>query len=200
MKEFYVYSEKKIYKTIKEMFVGFEIHTISKEKILENNFINQNILLITESGFLEKVNKSFFLNNNIVIFHTKNKSTNNNNLSNLKFFNKHIYVNKFVDEVTTYFFSKSFNYGDIKILGEKIINKKTEKEIPLTPLEKNILIVLIDKEIIEKKSLLEIGLNIKKDTETKTLETHLTRIRNKLLKINSNLKILTKENKVFLMI
>jgi len=86
----------------------------------------------------------------------------------------------------------------IKVLGEKIINKKTEKEIFLTNLEKKILIMLIDKVKIEKNFLLEVVLNIKKETETKTLESHLTRIRSKLLKINSNLKILSKENKVFL--
>ena len=197
MKDFYFYSEKKIYKTIKEMFVGFKINTVSREKILKNNFSNQNIFLITEGSFLEHFNKSFFLNNNIVVLYTENKNI-NYNFPNVKFFNKHININKFIDEVTTSFVSNSFNYGDIKILGEKLINNKTEKEILLTNLEKNILILLIDKEKIEKNVLLEVGLKIKKNIETKTLDSHLTRIRNKLSKIDSNLKILSKENNVFL--
>ena len=36
MKEFLFYSEKKIYNTIKEMFVNFESHLISTEKIINN--------------------------------------------------------------------------------------------------------------------------------------------------------------------
>ena len=198
MKQFYLYSEKKIFKTIKEMFIDFEIHIVSRDKILKNNFINQNIFLITEGLFLKYLNKSFFLNNNIVIFYTENKNINKDKFINANFFNKHININKFIDEVTTSFVSNSFNYGDIKILGEKIINNKTEKEIFLTNLEKNILILLIDKEKIEKNVLLEVGLKIKKNIETKTLDSHLTRIRNKLSKIESNLKILSKENNVFL--
>ena len=198
MKQFYLYSEKKIFKTIKEMFIDFEIHIVSRDKILKNNFINQNIFLITEGLFLKYLNKSFFLNNNIVIFYTENKNINKDKFINANFFNKHININKFIDEVTTSFVSNSFNYGDIKILGEKIINNKTEKEIFLTNLEKNILILLIDKEKIEKNVLLEVGLKIKKNIETKTLDSHLTRIRNKLSKIDSNLKILSKGSNVFL--
>ena len=48
MKEVYFYSEKKINNIINEMFIGFEIHTISIDKIKKNNFTNQNIFLITE--------------------------------------------------------------------------------------------------------------------------------------------------------
>jgi len=41
-------------------------------------------------------------------------------------------------------------------------------------------------------------LKIKKEIETKTVESHLTRIRNKLSKINSKLKIISKGKKIFL--
>lgn len=198
MKEFYLYSENKIYKTINEMFGDYKINIVSKEKILKNNFTNQNILLVTKRGFLEYFNKSFFLSNNVVIFYTDNKNTNDDNFTNIKFFNKQININKFIDEVATFFVSNSYNYGDIKILGEKIINKKTKKETFLTNLEKKILILLINRGNVEKSFILEVALKIKKDTQTKTLESHLTRIRNKLSKINSDLKILSKGNKVFL--
>ena len=57
---------------------------------------------------------------------------------------------------------------------------------------------LINQKQIEKNFLLESILKIKKDTETKTIESHLTRIRNKLLKVDSELKIISKGGKVFL--
>ena len=198
MREFYFYSEKKIHKTIYEMFINFQIQSVSLEKIKENNFNNQNILLITSGGFLKNLNKSFFYKNNVVIFYETNKNFNNKIDYEARVFNKQININKFIDEVTTYFVGNLINYRDIKILGEKIINNKTGKEIFLTTLEKDILIYLIDHDHTKKGFLLENVLKIKKDTETKTIESHLTRIRNKLLKINSKLKIVSKDEKVFL--
>tara|TARA_B100001093_G_scaffold413121_1_gene402954 strand:- start:355 stop:957 length:603 start_codon:yes stop_codon:yes gene_type:complete len=198
MKEFYFYCEKKINNTINEMFIEFEVRSISAEKIKKNNFINQNILLIIEGDFIKNFNESFFINNNVVIIFEKNINFNNKNIFETKVFNKPINLNKFIDEVTTFFVEKSFNYQDIKIVGEKIINNETEKEIYLTALEKDIFILLIDQEQIERKFFLERILKIKKDTQTRTIETHFTRIRNKLSKIDSKLKIISKGDKVFL--
>ena len=198
MKEFYLYSEKRINKFLNEMFVGFKIHNTPLDKIKKNNFINQNILLIVSEVFEESLQRSFFKKNNVVIFYTTNNNPNRKNLHDIKTFNKHININKFIDEVTTFFAKNSIIYGDIKVQGEKIINNKTEKEIPLTPLEKDILTLLIERQEIEKNFLLECVLKIKKETETKTIESHLTRIRNKLSKINSKLKIISKGKKIFL--
>ena len=199
MREIQFYSEKKINNTINEIFIGFEIHTISAEKIKKKNFINQNILLVVGKEFLKDLNRSFFFNNRVVIFFETSNDFDNKIFFNAKVFNRNIYINKFMDEVTAFFVGNSFNYGDIKIVGEKIINNKSDKEIFLTTLEKDILIPLIDQKQIEKNFLLEDVLNIKKDTETKTIESHLTRIRNKLSKIDSKLKIVSKGGKVFLM-
>ena len=198
MKEFYLYSEKKINQLLKEMFVGFKVHNASLAALKKNNFINQNILLIVSEIFEESLQRSFFKKNNVVIFYTTNSNPNRKNLYDLKTFNKHININKFIDEVTTLFVKNSIIYGDIKVQGEKIINIKTEKETPLTPLEKDILTLLIERQEIEKNFLLEGVLKIKKEIETKTIESHLTRIRNKLSKINSKLKIISKGKKIFL--
>jgi len=198
MKEFYLYSEKNINHILNEMFINFEVHNISLATLKKDNFINQNIFLIVSEVFEEGFHKSFFYKNNVVIFYTTNNNPNRKILYDIKTFNNPINVNKFIDEVTTFFVKNSIIYGDIKIQGEKIINNKTEKETPLTPLEKDILTLLIDQQETEKNFLLESVLKIKKETETKTIESHLTRIRTKLLKINSKLKIISKENKIFL--
>ena len=198
MNEIYFYSEKKINNTINEMFIGFEVYNISAEKIKKINLINQNILLVVGREFLKNFDRSFFFNNRVVIFCETSKNFDNKIFFDAKIFNKHININKFIDEVTTSFAECSFNYEDIKIVGEKIINKKTEKDIFLTNLEKDILVLLIEYKQIEKNLLLEDVLKIKKDTKTKTIESHLTRIRNKLSRINSELKIVSRGNKIFL--
>ena len=113
-------------------------------------------------------------------------------------FSEHTHINKFIDEVTTFYASKPFIYKDIIIQGEKIINSKDEKGVFLTSLEKEILIMLFDGIKVEKKILLENVLKLKQDTETKTIDSHLTRIRKKLISINSQVVIISKENMVFL--
>lgn len=198
MKEFYLYSEKKINELLKEMFVDFKVHNASLAALKKNNFINQNILLIVSEIFEESLQRSFFKKNNVVIFYTTNNNPNRKTSYDLKTFNKHINVNKFIDEIATFFAKNSIIYGDIKVQGEKIINNKTKIEMPLTLLEKDILTLLIERQEIEKNFLLESVLKIKKETETKTIESHLTRIRNKLSKINSKLKIISKGKKIFL--
>lgn len=198
MKEIYFYSEKKINKTIEEMFIDFKIHTTSEEKIFKNDFMNQNILLFVSNEFIKNLSRSFFFNNRVIIFFETNKDFDNNIFFDAKVFNMHININKFIDEVRAFFTRNSFNYGDIKLVGEKIINNTAKKEIFLTALEKEILIPLIHRKKIEKNFLLEDVLKINKDTETKTIESHLTRIRNKLSKIDSKLKIISKSGKVFL--
>jgi len=198
MRSFYLYAERPVHKTIKEIFVGFEIKVISKEDIKKNNFINKNILFILNECLSINLNDSFFLKNNVVIFYLKQKNPNKKKHLGTKIFNGNININKFTDEVITFFVSKSFTCGDIKIWGEKIINLKDKKEFFLTPTEKNILTILFERKKIEKNLLLESALKLRQDTETKTIESHLTRIRKKLQSINSQIEIISKENVIYL--
>ena len=197
MKEFYFYSERPIHKTIEEIFVDFEIQNISKEAIKKSNLTNKNILLIIKENTSLELNE-FLLKNNTVIFFLKKNNFNKKKYFNTKVFYALTNIDKFKHEVITFFGSKPFLYKDIKISGEKIINLKNKKEAYLTRPEKEILILLFERKKIEKNFLLENVLNLRKDTKTKTLESHLTRIRKKLLSINSQLEIVLKENTVSL--
>ena len=199
MREFYFYSERPINNTIKEVFTDFKIHTLSKQAIKENNFTNKNILLILNEVLPITLNNLFFLKNNIVIFFLKNNNIITNKFFNIKIFEGHISINKFSDEVTTFFDSKMFVYEDIKIDGKKIINSKNKKEVFLTSSEKDILILLFERKRIEKNILLENVLRLRGDINTKTMESHLTRIRKKLLFIESDFEIILKDNIVFLL-
>ena len=199
MKEFfYLYSDSPIQNMIKEIFSNFEIHNTSIEVIKKNNFKNKNILLIVNENFFEELGESLFVDNNVVIFFSKQSSQKNNNFSNAKIFYGHTNINKFIDEVTNYFISRPIIFRCTEIRDDKIINIETGATAFLTTLEKDILLVLFKKTQIEKYYLLESVLKIRKDTETKTLESHLTRIRKKLFKINSQIEILSKDNKVFI--
>ena len=199
MREFYLYAERSLHNAVEEIFSDFKIHTVSIEVIKKNNYINKNILLFLNESIPSVLDDFFFLKNNIVIFFLKHNNQDNNKYLNTKIFDGPININKLKDEITTFFVSKSFIYEDIKIWGEKIINTKNQKEVFLTLPEKDILILLFERKKIEKKYLLENVLKLKIDTETKTIESHLTRIRKKLLRINSQIEIASKDNIVFLL-
>ena len=198
MKEFYLYAERPIIQIIKEIFIGFEIHTLIKEDIKKNKLINKNIFLVLNEDLTVDLNDILFLKNNVVIFFSNQKNIYKTERSNIKIFSGHTNINKLRDEITTFFLSKTYFFKDIKILEEKIINTKTDKEIFLTLAEKEILILLFERKKIDKNFLLENVLKLKKDTETKTIESHLTRIRKKLLSINSEIEIISKNNMIFL--
>ena len=200
MREFYLYTERPIHRTIKEMFVGFEIHTVSKEYIKKNKLINKNIFLILSKSLSLDLSEIFFLQNNVVILFLKQNNVNKSKYLNIKIFSGHININKLRDEVTTFFAAKTYVFKDIKILEEKLINTKTNKEVFLTSSEKDILILLFERKKIEKNFLLENVLKLRKDTETKTIESHLTRIRRKLQNINSKIEIISKDNTVYLVV
>ncbi len=200
MREFYFYTEIPINKTIEEIFIGFKIHTITRETIKKNTLTNKNILLVLNKGLQLNLNEFFFKKNNVVVFFLKQNIKEEKKYFNTKIFIGHTNINKFKDEVITFFVSNSFTFKDIKIKGEKLINLKSEKEVYLTSLEKNILILLFEKQKIEKKFFLENVLKLRKDIETKTIESHLTRIRKKLFTINSEIEIISKENTVFLVV
>ena len=197
MKEFYLYAEKRINKTIEEIFVDFEIQTISKEVIKKVSLINKNILLLINENVPSELYELLLKNNTVIFFLKKN------NFNKKKYFNTKVFygitnIDKFKHEVITFFGSKHFIFKDIKIWEEKIINSNDKKEVYLTPPEKEILILLFERKKIAKDFLLESVLNLRKDTKTKTLESHLTRIRKKLICINSEIEIILKENTVFL--
>jgi hypothetical protein len=117
MKKIYFYSEKKVNQTINEMFTGFKTQPTSAEEIKKNNFMNQNILLIVSREFLKNISRSFFFNNRVVIFCETSQEFNNKIFFDAKVFNRHININKFINETMAFFRENSFNYGDIKIVG-----------------------------------------------------------------------------------
>ena len=200
MREFYLYTERPIIRTIKEAFIGFKIYSISKQDLKKNKFTNKNIFLVLNECLPVDISEIFFLKNNVVIFFSKQNDINRREYLNVKIFSGQNNINKLRDEILTFFASKTFIYKNIKILEERIININTDKEAFLTPSEKDILILLFERKKIEKNFLLENVLKLRKDTETKTVESHLTRIRKKLLNINSQIEITSKDNMIFLII
>ena len=195
----YLHSKPSLTNIIKEIFFDFEVHSIVLDYSNCGEHINSNIIILDEHNVTKGFNESFFINNNVVVCLPK-KINNPDKTKHHKtrFFYSNINVKKFFDEVKTFFDSKTVIFKNNKILDEKIINIDSGLSSLLTPLEKQILIVLIEKKQINREYILESVLKINKNAETKTIESHLTRIRKKLQSINVQVEIISKEDMVLL--
>ena len=179
---------------IQNILFEYDTVLLSNDLVADPGFKNNNVIFILEEG-IKKINKSFFSNNNVLVFiSNKQKNFYKKEHSQIKFFNGPIKIKKFIDNIKPSFFATAIIFEDIKILELKIKNLNSDLSCKLTPLEKIILLEFIDKKTINREVFLTKVFNIKSNIETKTIESHLTRIRRKLSKIESRIKISSKED------
>ena len=103
-------------------------------------------------------------------------------------------IEEFIKSIERYnFFSNSF----LNITLDEssfLINIKNNKKTHLTDSEYKLLQCLFEKKIYEKEKLKVEILNFHNSLETKSLESHLSRIRRKLKNIDSKISIISVDN------
>ena len=200
MKEkIYIYSDIFSQDFIQNILFDYDIHVLSKEFFSDVNFKNYNVIFIIKDEAKSKIYQSFLLNNNVIILYSKKKSEfSEKKYNQTKIIYGPIKIKQFFDYVKTCFFFKTVSYNDIEISEQKIINLNLDLSCLLTPIETKIMFEFIEKKEIKRDYFLESIFNIKKNIETKTIESHLTRIRKKLLTIKSKTKISSREDTFYL--
>lgn len=182
-----------------EILSDYKIVPLTFDQLNNENFKNNNVILFGDTNLKKKIKKYFFLNNNSVFFiRDKKNQVEQPEPQNINFFYGQLPVKKFIDEIKTCFMAKKTVFKKIEIFGDEITNTSLGLSVLLTPLEKEILIFLFENKKIKKDYLLEKIIKIKKDIETKTAESHLTRIRGKIMKIKSKIQIKTKDDFFYL--
>ena len=145
---------------------------ISKErlsKILEN-INNQNSQVFAHKSLQDKVPPNYN-----VIFYPTNIST----------FQK--MIKKFRET--------NISFKDIYLSQDSfLINSNNQKKIYVTEKEFEIIKLFFKNKIIRKDFIQEKILNLQKTVDTKSLDSHLTRIRNKFLAIESGINISSVKN------
>tara|TARA_Y200000002_G_C22641427_1_gene647153 strand:- start:587 stop:1189 length:603 start_codon:yes stop_codon:yes gene_type:complete len=91
-------------------------------------------------------------------------------------------------------------FHDLSIVNEKLININNNSFCYLTSLELAILSYLIKDKGTSKNFIRENILNIRSSVESNSLESHLTRIRKKMNKIKTSVKIQSKSENLLLKI
>ena len=82
-------------------------------------------------------------------------------------------------------FNKNLFFGDLLIKGNYIENKNNKTRTYLTETQINILKILISGNKVKKEKIKKDILKITNSLDTKSLESHLSRIRKKLIEIES---------------
>ena len=195
----YLYANNYYQRLIREIFFEYDVLDLKIENLNDPNFRNKKVLFITSEKEIKIFDKNFFYYNSVVVFSQKKTSLPNVSFfKNTRFFLGPQNLKKFLDEVKNFFLSSPITFMDIKISNEVMTNTIFDETCQLTYLEKKILIELIDKKQLNRKYFLESILGLNKDTQTKTIESHLTRIRKKLLLIKSNIQITSKEDNFYI--
>tara|TARA_B100000989_G_scaffold203299_1_gene153876 strand:+ start:782 stop:1384 length:603 start_codon:yes stop_codon:yes gene_type:complete len=102
--------------------------------------------------------------------------------------------------IESFVYNLKLQFHDISIDNEKIINLNDNSVCYLTKIELEILKHLIRKKETSKNYIKKNILKIKSNIETNSLESHLTRIRKKMNKVNTSVKIQTKNEKLSIII
>tara|TARA_B100000674_G_scaffold489421_1_gene503376 strand:+ start:1427 stop:1978 length:552 start_codon:yes stop_codon:yes gene_type:complete len=115
---------------------------------------------------------------------------------NLFYLKKPIYPKKIRTYIDKFMSKKRMDFEDIYILDKKIFNRHNGIYCSLTDIEDQIIIYLINNTFCSKEHIKQKILKIKSSIETNSLESHLTRIRKKLNKINTSLVIKSKSDTI----
>lgn len=184
---------------IENLFSQYLVNKLTLKDFNNKNLFNRNIILFDFEKIESNLNKNFFLHNSVVVF--LNNKENQITLQygpKTTFITTPIKLKKFLGTIDNVFLNSHSKFGDVEIYLDSIKNLNTGKKEKITALEKKILIELFEHKKIKRDYFLENILQIKKEIQTKTIESHLTRIRKKIFLIKSQIQISSKEDNFFI--
>ena len=150
---------------------------------------NLGIIFLAENDDrknLEKINQDHLC----IVTDVTNIPKNNN----ITYLQSPVSVTKIKNQIKKILSNKSIIFEDIEIKDKKITNKINKSFCYLTDIEKKILSYLIKSKTCNKDEIKKNILKIKSSIETNSIESHLTRIRKKLDKIETMVKIQSKND------
>tara|TARA_E500000178_G_scaffold19780_1_gene18618 strand:- start:3003 stop:3605 length:603 start_codon:yes stop_codon:yes gene_type:complete len=194
-----IYSNNKIEKFLHSLFSKYDLIFRKLESIDYMAQKNQpNIIIINDKNERALINFKNLNDNYLIITCLKINKSNLNN--KIQFLNTPIPINYLKNAILNFTQNLKIQYYDISIDNDKLINLKNNSFCYLTKVELEILKNLIKEKEISKAYIKENILNIKSNIETNSLESHLTRIRKKMIKVDTSVKIKTKSEKLSIIV
>ncbi len=192
-----VYLNDNVKNFISSLLNHYDLILNKLETITSKNLKTQaNIIIINNKKDLNSVNFNN-VNDNYLIF--SSLKFNNTKLNkNINLINTPISINHIKNKIENFLQNIKIQFHDISICNEKITNLNNNSFCYLTKVEFEILSYLIREKETSKNFIKQNILNIKRNIETNSLESHLTRIRKKMNKVNTTVKIQTKSEKLLI--
>jgi len=194
-----IYSNKNLNNFLKSFLKEYELNFMNLQSIDYDLQKSQaRIIFINNIEEAKLINFKKLDNNFLIISKLKNDYLNSN--QNIKVISSPISIKYLKNTIETFIQNLRIQFHDISIDNEKLINLNNNYFCYLTKAEFEILSYLIKERETTKDFIKENILKIKSNIETNSLESHLTRIRKKMNKVNTTIKIKTKNEKLLISI
>ena len=192
-----IFSSDRIVKFLSTILHQYEINYMKIEGINSDRQNSQlNIIILNSEKDAELINLKVLNNNYLILSNEKlNKLDLNKNTKNIRCPTSIDHIKNIIEN---FVHNLKTNFHDISIDNEKLTNLNNNSFCYLTKVEYEILFFLIREKEISKNIIKENILNIKSNVETNSLDSHLTRIRRKMIKIKTNVKIQSKSEKLLI--
>lgn len=177
------------------LFNKYKLVFMKLDSIEESKQTSQaNIILINNNKDANLVNFNNLGNNNLII--TSLKNLHFDKTKNFELLSTPVSINHIKNTIENFLQNLKLQFHDLIIDNEKLKNLSNNSFCYLTKAELEILSCLIKEKETSKKFIKENILNIKSNIETNSLESHLSRIRKKMLKVKTSVKIQAKSEKL----
>ena len=194
--EILLFSELFDSKVVEIVLADFNIKKFDLKELKNKNCKNKNILVFLNDGNNINDLKQISLNNFVLCF--VNKKNIEETFNKATIMSSPVTLSKLKEFADKTYKSNSKEYSDVVIADKKLTNKKNKKYTYFTDLENEIFSELLQKKELDKKYLKENILNIKNNIDTRSIESHFSRIRKKLSFIESSIKITSKGEVFFI--
>ena len=192
-----IFSSPKIRNFLNPLLSKYDLTYIDLECVNQIQHTDQLNIIIINNNNDANLTKLKNLNGNYLIISNLNSK---NFDKSINYFKAPLSISNFKNTIENFLQNLKFKFHDISIDNQKLINIKNKSFCYLTKVEFEILIYLLREKETNKNFIKENILNIRYNVETNSLESHLTRIRKKLNKINTKVKIRTKSEKLLISI
>ena len=194
-----IFSNDKIANFLTTSIANYEIVFTKLSDIDYNSQTTEaNIIVITNNKDLNLIDFNQLKDNYLIMSCSQKNNLNLKN--NIKFINMPLNINQLRNKIENFVQNLKVNFHDMAIDNDRLTNIKNNSFCYLTKVEFEILRYLIRVKKTNKNYIKEHILNIKSSIQTNSLESHLTRIRKKMNKIGTTVKIQTKNEKLLIVV
>ena len=175
-----------------DLFEAFDLIHLTKHELKQQILEHNNLIVFIKSHKNYEIINDVVFRKNVLIFFDKMPVNFNNKFENV--FVGPQNIDKVRNLAEYYFNKKIHNYSNLQLVDTKLTNRDNKKSSTLTVLESEILLTLFQFRELKKTYIKEELLKIKNEVETRSPETHISRIRKKINQIGSDLKIVNKDD------